>query len=117
MGDLTNNNMFRTRMVAQPEGCKSYLSLADAVRKLNAEGGIRAFYKGTYYPKQSVVRIRITLNADPDPSFYFDADPKPDMTFHFPANPDSDPVFHFDLDPDPTLHFERIRILLLIQVM
>jgi hypothetical protein len=38
--------MFRTRMVAQPEGSKSYLSLADAARKLRAEGGIRAFYKG-----------------------------------------------------------------------
>ncbi len=25
-------------MVAQPEGSKSYLSLADAVRKLSAEG-------------------------------------------------------------------------------
>jgi hypothetical protein len=49
MGDLTNNNMFRTRMVAQPEGSKSYLSLADAVRKLRAEGGISAFYKGTFY--------------------------------------------------------------------
>jgi hypothetical protein len=48
MGDLINNNMFRTRMVAQPEGSKSYLSLADAVRKLKAEGGISAFYKGTY---------------------------------------------------------------------
>ncbi len=47
MVDLTYNNMFRTRMVAQPEGSKSYLSLADAVRKLNAEGGISAFYKGT----------------------------------------------------------------------
>jgi hypothetical protein len=27
-------------MAAQPEGSKSYLSLADAVRKLRAEGGI-----------------------------------------------------------------------------
>jgi hypothetical protein len=41
-------------MVAQPEGSKSYLSLADAVRKLKAEGGISAFYKGTCYLAVSV---------------------------------------------------------------
>ncbi len=39
-------------MVAQPEGSKSYLSLADAVRKLKAEGGISAFYKGTVPSRQ-----------------------------------------------------------------
>jgi hypothetical protein len=35
-------------------------------------------------------------NFDPDPSFYFDADPDP--ACHF----DPDPSFHFDADPDPS---------------
>ncbi len=66
--------MFRTRMVAQPEGSKSYLSLADAARKLRAEGGISAFYKGTWYWYLAAVlgirirRIRMVLGfLDPDP--------------------------------------------------
>jgi hypothetical protein len=60
-----------------------------------------------------VLRIRIPhhVDADPDPSFYFDVDPKADMIFHFDADPDSDTAFHCDADPDPTLHFQRIRIL------
>jgi hypothetical protein len=41
-----SNHLCRTRMVAQPEGAKSYLSLVDAIRKLHLEGGFLAFYKG-----------------------------------------------------------------------
>ncbi len=33
----------------------------------------------------------------------FDADPDP--TFHFDADPDPDPAYHFDADPDPTFQF------------
>ena len=39
-------NIYRTRMVAQPEGAKSYLSLVDGITKLHLEGGLPAFYKG-----------------------------------------------------------------------
>ena len=39
-------DVIRTRMVAQPETDKMYLSVRDAALKLKSEGGIRAFYKG-----------------------------------------------------------------------
>lgn len=39
-------DVVRTRLVAQPEGAKTYLSMADAVAKLRMEGGLAAFYKG-----------------------------------------------------------------------
>eukprot|EP00088_Acartia_fossae_P023639 TRINITY_DN2465_c0_g1_i6.p1 TRINITY_DN2465_c0_g1~~TRINITY_DN2465_c0_g1_i6.p1 ORF type:complete len:334 (-),score=62.71 TRINITY_DN2465_c0_g1_i6:297-1298(-) len=48
VGTLTSLpfDVIRTRMVAQPEGNKMYLSVRDAAAKLHAEGGFRAFYKG-----------------------------------------------------------------------
>ncbi len=38
-------------------------------------------------------------DADPDPTFHFDADPDPDPACHFDADPDH--AFQFDADPDP----------------
>jgi len=49
VGTLTSLpfDVIRTRMVAQPESNKMYLSVSDAARKLKSEAtGIRAFYKG-----------------------------------------------------------------------
>ncbi len=37
--------------------------------------------------------IRIHLDADPDPAYFFDAD--------------SDPTFHFDADLDPDPRFQK----------
>jgi hypothetical protein len=45
-------------------------------------------------PWQSVLRILITFDADPDPAFHFD----PDLTFS--SDPDPDPTFPSDADPD-----------------
>ncbi len=79
--------------------------------------------------KQPVLRIRITFDADPYPTFHSDADPVRDSSFQCDANPDSrlipsnaskwpsndstfslwcgsDPAFHFDVDPDPDFLFD-----------
>jgi hypothetical protein len=44
------------------------------------------------------------LDADPDPSFYCDADPA--LTVQFDVLLDPDPTYHFDAgsDPDPAPH-------------
>ncbi len=42
-------------------------------------------------------------DADPDPTFHFDADPHPDPAYHFDA--DTDPAYQFDADPDPDCTF------------
>ncbi len=52
------------------------------------------------------LRIRIRLNADPDPSFHFIADPDP--SFHIIA--DQDPPFHFHADLDSAPHYNDVYI-------
>ncbi len=45
-------------------------------------------------------------DADPDPACHsFEADPDP--TFHFDAVPDPDPTFHFDADPNLSPSFQN----------
>ncbi len=55
------------------------------------------------------------VDADPYPSFQFDAGPYPDPITHifldldppiFPNNLLGLPPFHFDADPDPAFHFD-----------
>jgi hypothetical protein len=48
------------------------------------------------------MRIRIPaipVNADPDPTFHFNAGQDP--AFPINVDPDPDPAFHFNADPDP----------------
>ncbi len=51
---------------------------------------------------------RQRFNADPDPTFYFVADPDYPI-FFFDADPD--PTFYFNagLDPDPTLKLGQVN--------
>jgi hypothetical protein len=55
------------------------------------------------------------FDADPDPTFQFDADADPDPTSHFPPvfdlpmlqnKPLRLPTFYFAADPDPDFHFD-----------
>jgi hypothetical protein len=49
-----------------------------------------------------MVGNRITLHADPDPTFRFDA--VPDPTFHFDADPDLNSHFYEDPETDFAPH-------------
>jgi hypothetical protein len=51
--------------------------------------------------------FRKSFYADPDPTFYFEADPDLDPTFFFDAEPDPDPTFYFDTNPDPTVKLDQ----------
>ena len=58
------------------------------------------------------------IDADPDPTFHFDADPDPDPAFYFDADPDPDPTSHFNTDPDPPrLQNELLRLLCELPVL
>ena len=49
------------------------------------------------------------LNADPDPSFYFNALTEPDPAFHFNGDSVPDPFFHTNANPDPNFCFVTLN--------
>ncbi len=58
-----------------------------------------------------MLRILITdADPEPDPAFYFNADPDTDPTSQSYVDTDPNPTFQFDANPDldPTTHFFHI---------
>ncbi len=45
----------------------------------------------------SISCLSLTVDADPHPTFHFDADPDPDPTLHFDADPVTDPDPSFQI--------------------